>query len=236
MAILLFAITNGGSVSTDTTVLPVISLAAEPSSTLEATTTTSVDSRAEAEAAAVRAVEEYWAILSGHEPTSALLSLLDMPSDQALQEFGLAEYSAAYGGRYEAACTVGVIVEEEVSVDCIVEMFDEPLASAFDIGATPTQFRVIEGRISRVGYLKPYSTIDLALSLHAERTDEAGFLAACSNERGLYLAEAGVVYNGSCGAYMAELVSDVLAEVRSVEACGDACDAALLNAIRPSRD
>ncbi|NND01569.1 MAG: hypothetical protein HKN91_02175, partial [Acidimicrobiia bacterium] len=99
-----------------------------------------------------------------------------------------------------------------------------------------TQFRVRDGLITRVGYLKPYSTIDLALAGYAARNDPVGFSAVCSDPEGVFQAEAGVVYSRDCGEYMAALVSSVVAEVTATEACGDDCAAALLAAIRPSKD
>lgn len=220
---------NEPSPGDSTLAVPPAPLSQQPTTTAPTTTTTE-----DPAAAAFAVVHQYWEYLSGDPDQVA--SILDLSPADVIQEVGLAEYSAAYGGTYLADCEAGVTVGDEVVVDCLVEVVDEPLIEAFAIGATPTQFRVRDGKISRVGYLKPYSTVDLALSAFATRTDPAGFAAFCSDMEGLYQSEAGVVYNGPCGAYMAGLVDSVLAEVRGTEACGEDCDAALLNAIRPARD
>ena len=201
----------------------------QPTPTATSTTTTE-----DPAATAFAVVSQYWEYLSGDPAQVA--SILDLSPAEVVQEVGLAEYSAAYGGAYLADCEAGVVVADEIVVDCLVDVIDEPLIEAFAIGPTPTQFRVRDGKISRVGYLKPYSTVDLALAAYAERTDQEGFDAACSDPGRIYMSEAGVVYNARCGSYMASLVSAVVSEVRSTEACGNDCDTALLNAIRPAKD
>ncbi len=230
LAVVFILLTGDESSPGDSTLAVTSTASSSASPTTVAAPTTTVDA---AEAASA-VVAQYWAYLSG-DPTQ-VASILDLPPTAMSREVGLAEYSAAYGGTYLADCEAGVVVAGEVVVDCLVDLVDEPLAAAFAIGPTPTQFRVRDGKISQVGYLKPYSTVDLALSAHAARTDQEGFEAACSDPEGIYQSEAGVVYNGTCGAYMAALVGSVLARVREAEACGDDCDAALLSAIRPSKD
>ena len=239
LAVAFVVVLSGGpSDPGSTTLAPTLSLAAEDTTVTTAVPTPAPPATAsEAEVRRVLAeqvVEGYWRYLSGD--ATGVSEILALPPAPLMWEVGLAEYSAAYGGRYVADCTAGVIVEDEVVVDCLVEVLDEPLAEAFEIGATSTQFRVRDDKITQVGYLKPYSTVDLTLSAYAARVDEAGFSAACSDPEGLYQSEAGVVYSGACGAYLAGLVADLLAEVQRVEACGEDCDAALLSAIRPARD
>lgn len=224
VAAVLFAVTTSGDAPA-----PPSSLVADIADPGSATTATaSVD--APRDAAAV--VEEYWSHLSAD--VSRVEVLLDLPPEALVREIGLAEYSRAIGGRFEADCTTGVSVADEVVVDCVVEVFDDPLAAAFGIGKTPTQFRVRDGKISRVGYLKPYSTVDLALAAHAARVDADGFAAACTDPEAIYMADAGVVYNADCGAFMGALAQSVVAEVHA--SCSEDCADAILSSIRPSRD
>lgn len=234
-ALFLLVLTGDGRDASDPTLAPTLSLAVQDAtpSTI-GSTPAPLSEASSARLLAEQAVEEYWAHLSAD--ASRVAALLQMPPDQVTRELGLAEYSAAYGGRYEAECVAGVIVEDEVIVDCLVEVLDEPLATAFDIGATPTQFRVQAGRITQVGYLKPYSTVDLALSSYAQRIDSVGFEDACSNPDGRYQSDAGVVYSGKCGVFLALLVDAVLTDLRSSDVCAEDCTAALLSAIRPARD
>lgn len=229
-------LSGGGSEPGESTLAPRLSIAAEGSTTTSELRATDapVGDGSVLRLLAEEVVGQYWEHLS--DDASLVATLFDLPPDQLTREMGLAEYSAAYGGRYQADCEAGVIVQDEVIVDCLVEVVDDPLIAAFAIGPTPSQFRVRDGKITRVGYLKPFSTVDLALSAYAVRTDPVDFERACSDPGGIYLSDAGVVYNSACGAYLADLVDGVLAELRSDQVCGDDCDAALLRAIRPSRD
>lgn len=162
--------------------------------------------------------------------------MLDTTPAQVIKEVGLVEYSAAFGGEYIATCRAGARVGDEIAVDCEVGSANQPLAEALNIGATPTQFRVRGHKITRVGYLKPYSLIDAKLAAFVRPDNEESFVQACSDPEGRYLADAGVVYNAECGNFLASFTDRYLASLEPEAACGTPCDSALLGATRPSKD
>lgn len=207
-----------------------------PPTSVEATTpVVTLDAAAAAQRRAVDAVLAYW-IAFGSGDSGAVSRLLDVEPAQEIKELGLVEYSAAFGGEYVATCVAGAAIGDEIAVDCEVGALDQPLAEALNIGVTPTQFRVRGDKITRVGYLKPYSLIDLRLAAFVRSIDEDRFIEACSELDGIYLADAGVVYNEQCGSFMASFTDQYLTSLRSAAACGAECDRALLSATRPSKD
>lgn len=93
---------------------------------------------------------------------------------------------------------------------CRIGVIGDPIVDAMNLSATSEQFRFEDGLMTQFG-LSDYRQADLALALVAQAGDPDGYQAACGRPGPGEFADGGVVYNRTCGEFLAPFVDATVA-------------------------
>jgi hypothetical protein len=96
--------------------------------------------------------------------------------------------------------------------NCRVELVGDPLLEAMGVGAGQPQFKVEDGKLTRVPTGLD-GLVDRRLATYAEQQDRAGYVAVCVGSKGRAWEANGVVYNQACGAFLSQYVAPLAAEL-----------------------